>query len=137
MKAHSQLNWIPAIAAAILMLIGVIGCTMDPVSSARTEATTTEIELNQSNAGSTIADDPGLILLTGTLRQEGSGRCWYLIVGPSEIYELKLKTEIRGTIETETVQVVGRVTDEIAARCSAFPVLIVKKLEVLWSPEHP
>jgi len=137
MKARSNTNWTPAIALAILMLIGVIGCTVDPVSSTRTDSAISETQLDQTTAGGGIADDPGLVLLTGTLRMDESGRCWYLIVHPSEIYELKTKLEIRGNFENDTVLVIGRVADDIPARCSAFPVLIAKKISVEASPEHP
>ena len=136
MKANQIKQWTPMILVIAMTLFGVMSCTNNPTSSEPIESATYEMQANQSNEGYANTDDPGLVMLSGYLRASENSECWFLVVTPGETYELKMDVEVRGNAETQAASVIGRITDTYPSICSSYPVLLVKKLIIEWSPEH-
>ena len=135
MKKLWNAKWTPAIALIVLMLFGVMNCTSNPTSSNPAESATLEMQAEEANTGQATTDDPGLVLRTGFLRISETGECWFLMVHPSEIYELKMGEKLRGSTEDRLAHVIGYFEEENLPYCSNYPVLHVKKIILEWSPE--
>lgn len=129
-------NWIkrgtPALAIIFLIAIGVMSCSTDPMSSPDNGSSTYAIETVTSiPKEATTMETPETVKLLGHLRMDLSGECWYLVVRPGEIYELRLLQRLRGEVEGRDVAIEGILTTNLQPRCSSWPVLKVVKLELM------
>jgi hypothetical protein len=137
MKANQIKQWTPMIIIIAMTLFGVMSCTTSPTSSEPVESATFEMQASQTNAGNASTDEPELSRLTGYLRASTSGDCLFLVVSPSEIYELWMSRQLRATTMNQLALVVGFIPDNVIPVCSDYPVLVVKKLIILSpDPQH-
>ena len=123
-------NWIkrgtPIVALFIMIAIGVMSCSTDPVSSNNSESAALTMQANGTENENHETDN--LLTMSGILRQDPSGECWYLEVTPSEIYELKTRLRMRGGAEGSYADVSGWMNEEIPPYCSNFNVFKVTKI---------
>lgn len=129
-------NWIkrgtPAVAIVFLIAIGVMSCSTDPMSSQDNGSSTYAIETTVSvPKEATTMETPETVKLLGHLRMDISGECWYLIVRPGEVYELRLLRRLRSEVEGRDAAIEGTLPTILQPRCSSWPVLKVMKLELM------
>jgi hypothetical protein len=136
MKANQIKQWTPMIFVIAMTLFGVMSCTTNPTSSDPVEPVTYEMQASQAGPGYASTDTPVLTKFTGYLRVSESGVCWLLVVSESEIYELKTEVEIRGIIYNQPARVIGYISDTVSPACTQYPVVLVKKLFIIYDPEH-
>jgi len=129
-------NWIkrgaPVMALLFLAAFGMISCSTDPVSSPDTQSST----FTMQSEGTTVPESPATAgtdetLITGHLRMDETGWCWYLIVSPFEVYELKLARRIRAENNGREASVMGLFPGNIQPRCSSWEVFKVSRVILL------
>jgi hypothetical protein len=119
-------NWItrgaPVIALLFLAGFGMMSCSTDPVSSPDTQS-----ENIIQSQGATATESPTMngtdeLIISGHLRMDPTGQCWYLISNPFEVYELKLDRRLRVEANGHQVSVWGNFPENVQPRCSNWPV---------------
>jgi hypothetical protein len=128
-------NWItrgvPVVALTILVAVGMMSCSTDPVSSPDTNSSTYSIEAEATVPDQYSALEAGndLYIMSGHLRMDESGECWYLIVRAGEAYELLFGDRMREQHNGRDITVRGQFPQTIQPRCSNWPVFKVQDLK--------
>jgi hypothetical protein len=126
-------NWIkrgsPVVALLFLVAFGLMSCSSDPMSSPDNGSSNISLEAtNTVPSESPVMETPLFVRLSGHLRLDVTGNCWYLIIGPANAYELRLGGRIRAEENGRQTTVEGIVEQTVQPRCSDWPVFKVAKL---------
>ena len=129
-------NWIkrgaPVVALFFLVAFGVMSCSTDPMSSPDNGSSTDVYQntVNRPNEAQTMEEyEPTKI--TGHLRMDESGACWYLVIRPGEAYELMLERRLRAEENGRNASIEGCSPGHLQPRCSYWPIFKVEKLRFL------
>jgi hypothetical protein len=129
-------NWIkrgaPVMALLFLAAFGMISCSTDPVSSPDTQSSNLSFQSEETTPiSSPMSGTDEAIIMTGHLRMDPSGECWYFIVSPFEVYELRMGLRLREQNNGQDAMILGTPLETIQPRCSSYEVLKVKRINLL------
>ncbi len=122
---------IPVLVAILVIAMGMMSCSSDPMSSNNNDTQTYAVQPgNKVPDVSTPMEAPVRTSLFGNLKLDPSGGCWFLIEKPTISYELCLTIDIlKPKDEGRLVTIYGIETTQIGPQCSEFhPVFQVNKI---------
>ncbi len=122
---------IPVLVGILVIAMGMMSCSTDPMSSNNNDAQTYAFQPgNKVPDVSTPMEAPVRTSLFGNLKLDRSGGCWFLIVKSTISYELSLTIDIlKPKDDGRLVWVYGIATTQIEPQCSKFhPVFKVNKV---------
>ena len=124
------------IAMLVLVVVGMMGCSSDPMSSQVEEpqASNTESDATEVVAFDAI-DGQTFTALKGRLWQDTNGPCWYLVVSDREPFELLTAIRLPKSAVGKRAIVEGNFQNEIAPQCSNFDVLEADRIKILGKTE--
>jgi len=121
----------PVMALLFLAAFGMMSCSTDPVSSPDTQSSAISIQ----SEGTMVPESPVMggtdeTMITGHLRLDETGWCWYLIVTPFEVYELKMARRLRAENNGHQATVYGLLPGNIQPRCSSWAVFKANRIDL-------
>ena len=127
---------IPVLVATMVIGMGMMSCSTDPMSSNTNDVNTNEAQTYSIENGNELPDvstpmeAPVPTSLVGKLVLDSNGGCWFLYVKPTVSYELSLTVDILTPKDDgRDATVYGLLTTQIQPLCSEFhPVFRVDKV---------
>jgi len=129
MKKYWITRGVPVAALLIVVAFGMMSCSTDPMSSPDNGSASVNLETAGTvPAESPIMETPEEIRLSGHIRLDLTGECWFLVVNWNEVYELVVPGRLRAEESGRQVSVDGHFPTGQQARCSEYTVFKARKI---------
>jgi hypothetical protein len=122
----------PVMAMLFLVAFGVMSCSNDPMSAPDNGSSAVTLEATGStpNEASTM-EIPDIYRFQGHLRIDPTNTCWFLVIRPGLLYELRVGDRLRGEDNGRNVIIEGTLPQNMQPRCSNWAIFKADKIRFL------